>query len=275
MAKAASAIRLTGAMLTDVGSVRSHNEDSCAFSTSAPLGESASDSLMIVADGMGGHSAGEVASRLAVEVIRRAYFFSKGPAPQKLADAFYLAHRAIMAHAEAYPECEGMGTACTALAFHQNQLFLAHIGDTRAYILRNKSLTQLTNDHTLVARLVRDRLLTQEQGEQSEFSNVLTQALGTSRELQPEIWSEAMPVLERDVIVMCSDGLHRLVSSKDIADAAGSCPPRDACAELVRQACAAGGHDNVTVGVFRAERELTSSEEDQRATRRLSVPSDF
>jgi PPM family protein phosphatase len=261
-------------MLSDVGRVRSHNEDSCGFSTSRANGSEPEDSLLLVADGMGGHAAGEVASRLAVDVMRRAYFVARGPVPSVLASAVHLANQAILEYAAANMECAGMGTTCTALAVRQGLAFLAHVGDSRAYLLRSGRLTQLSNDQTLVAKLVRDGALTADEARHSEHRNVILQALGTQPRIEPEIWGEGLPLVDGDVLVLCTDGLHGLIEDPEIADLAAGLPPEEACRALIERACEAGGDDNISVGVFRVEHQ-PALRSDQRSTRPIAVPADL
>ena len=145
MVQAPAGMEIIGAMRTDTGLVRTLNEDSVVWVT--PHHEDAAHhrgSLALVADGMGGHAAGEVASALAADVIRRLYYDLDGAIPQVLANAFTAANRAILEYAAEHPECRGMGTTCTVLAFRDGKAWLAHIGDSRAYLLRNHELLQLS-----------------------------------------------------------------------------------------------------------------------------------
>src|ERR1700721_1207589 len=144
MVQASAGMEIVGAMRTDTGLVRTLNEDSVAWVTPHDDDVAANrGSLALVADGMGGHAAGEVASTLAADVIRRLYYDLDGPAPQVLATAFSAANRAILEYAAEHPECRGMGTTCTVLVFRDDKAWLAHIGDSRAYILRDRKLHQL------------------------------------------------------------------------------------------------------------------------------------
>ena len=162
MVQASAGMEIVGAMRTDTGLVRSLNEDSVAWVTPHDDDVAANrGSLALVADGMGGHAAGEVASALAADVVRRLYYDLDGPIPQVLASAFAAANRAIIDYAQEHPECRGMGTTCTVLAFRDRQAWLAHIGDSRAYLLRDRHLVQLSEDQTLVAKLVNDGAMTQ------------------------------------------------------------------------------------------------------------------
>ncbi|MCG5237815.1 protein phosphatase 2C domain-containing protein [Xanthobacter oligotrophicus] len=256
---AAPALRARGAMLTHVGRVRSSNEDSVVFVSSPE--ERSSDqwgTLALVADGMGGHAAGEVASALAAEVVRRIYCGSSLPVPETLRMAFEAANTAVIEHADAHPECRGMGTTCTAVAMVGGKLYLAHAGDSRAYLLRGDVLTQLSEDHSLNAQLVREGVMTKEEAETSPNGNVIVKALGSRAELDPAVWSEGLPLADGDRVLLCSDGLSNLVSDSEIAAVLQRLPPTDACDALVEQALAAGGYDNISVGVFAIEAPAAS-----------------
>src|SRR5277367_2408884 len=190
MVQTAAPIQIIGAMRTDPGLVRPLNEDSVAWVT--PQDEDIAKSrgsLALVADGMGGHAAGEIASALAADVVRRLYYDLDGPVPQVLSNAFTAANRAILEYAADHPDCRGMGTTCTVLAFRDARVWLAHIGDSRAYLLRDRELIQLSEDQTLVAKLVREGTMTQEEASHSPVSNVILQALGTSNNIKPIIGS--------------------------------------------------------------------------------------
>ena len=261
---------VVGAMLSDVGLVRSINEDSVTFVVPSEGQDPASrNGILLVADGMGGHSAGEVASAIAAEVVRRCFFELKGEVPDILATAFAVANKAIFDYGQEHPECAGMGTTCTALAIRSDKIWLGHVGDSRAYLLRGGELRQLSEDQTLVARMVREGTMTPEEARTSEHNNIILQALGTGLELDPEIWSDGLILSAGDTLILCTDGLHGLVDDVVIAEIVGRYSPTEACQELIRQALQAGGHDNVSVGIFRA---IAPSEPASRAahdTRRI------
>jgi serine/threonine protein phosphatase PrpC len=264
-AVAEPALRPDGAMRTDPGAVRPLNEDSVSFVT--PLAgdpAAAQGSLLLVADGMGGHAAGEVASALAAQTVRRVYYEYAGAVPQVLGAAFEAAHRAIHSWAEQNPECKGMGTTCTAIAVRDGHAWLAHVGDSRAYLVRNGFLTQLSEDQTLVAQLVREGKLSAEQAHNSPVSNVILQAVGATEGLVPAIWSEPLRLAHNDTIVLCTDGLTGVVSDNVIAERATKLPPIEACEALIEAALAAGAPDNVSVGVFRMV--VATDEPDEEAT---------
>jgi protein phosphatase len=272
MFQAPAALHIIGAMRTDVGLVRTLNEDSVVWVTPGDQDVATRrGSLALVADGMGGHAAGEVASAIAADVVREIYYDLDGPVPDVLGSAFAVAHRAILEYAEAHPECKGMGTTCTVLAFRDQQAWLGHIGDSRAYLLRDRSLTQLSRDQTLVAKLVSEGTLTQQEADQSPMHNVILQALGASPQIKPMIAAKGIKLHPGDVLILCSDGVSNMVSDDRIAEIAARLPPQEACDALIEAALAAGGHDNASLGVF----SVTDGTEARRApepTRRMKIP---
>jgi serine/threonine protein phosphatase PrpC len=272
MVQAPAGMEIIGAMRTDTGLVRSHNEDAVAWVTSHDDAAATNrGSLALVADGMGGHAAGEVASALAADVVRRLYYDLDGPIPQVLANAFAAANRAIIEYAQEHPECRGMGTTCTVLAFRDQQVWLAHIGDSRAYLLRDRHLTQLSEDQTLVAKLVSEGTITQAEADQSPMHNVILQALGTTANIKPMIGAKGLPLQSGDVLILCSDGVSNMVPDGKIAELASRLPPQEACDALIEAALAAGGHDNASLGVF----SVTAGAAPKRVeptTRRIKLP---
>jgi len=266
-------MQIIGAMRTDPGLARELNEDTVAWVT--PQDKTIADSrgsLALVADGMGGHAAGEVASALAADVIRRLYYDLEGPVPKVLTSVFAAANRAILEYAAEHPECKGMGTTCTVLAFRDRQAWLGHIGDSRAYILRDRKLVQLSEDQTLVAKLVHDGTLTQEQADRSPMHNVILQALGTSQQIRPMIGAKGLPLEFGDVLILCSDGVSGLVPDAKIAELAGRLPPQEACNALIEAALAAGGHDNASLGVFTVAEAAEPKSAPEPTTRRIKIP---
>jgi serine/threonine protein phosphatase PrpC len=265
-------MEIIGAMRTDTGLVRTLNEDSVAWVT--PHDDDAATkrgSLALVADGIGGHAAGEVASALAADVIRRLYYDLDGPIPQVLANAFAAANRAIIEYAQEHPECRGMGTTCTVLAFRDSHAWLAHIGDCRAYLLRDRHLSQLSQDQTLVAKLVSEGTITQAEADRSPMHNVILQALGTTSNIKPMIGTKGLPLQSGDILILCSDGVSNMVPDDKIAEVASRLPPQEACDALIEAALAAGGHDNASLGVF----SVTTGAARKRVeptTRRIKLP---
>lgn len=267
----ANSLRIAGAIRTDVGCVRQLNEDSVAFIASAGRSDRDYGALALIADGMGGHAAGEVASALALEVVRRVYYSLDKAPSEALRAAFDAANRAILDYAAKHPECAGMGTTCTALGLRDNFLWLAHVGDSRAYLMRDGQLTQLSDDQTLHAQLVRDGVMAPEDAGKGAGSNVILQALGTRLDVEPTIWTDGLPLRLGDIAVMCSDGLTNLVSDATIAEVVSKNPPAEACRLLIAAARRGGGHDNISVGVFLVETDSANLVADQAATKRIKI----
>lgn len=266
-------MEIVGAMRTDPGLVRERNEDAVAWIR--PQDETIANSqgsLALVADGMGGHAAGEVASALAADTIRRVYYDLNGPVPKVLAMAFSAANRAILDYTEEHPDCRGMGTTCTVLAFRDDKVWLAHVGDSRAYLLREGTLTKLSQDQTLVAKLISEGELTEEEALHSPVQNVILQALGAAQKLQPFISSKGLSLKPGDIFILCSDGVSNMVPEATIAELAGRLPPQEACDALIEAVLAAGAHDNASLGVFSVTAQVTQKNAMEAITRRIKLP---
>ena len=243
--------------VTNVGRVRTNNED--CFRIVAPL------HLFVLSDGMGGEAHGEVASALAVEtVVQHCVDGQKNAAvtlygeqrpdwsdkTKRLSSAAHLANQKIFESARDHPEQEGMGATLTAAWIDGSRLSIAHVGDSRAYLLRSGSLQQLTSDHSLVAEQVRQGILTPMEAEESAMQSVLLRALGSQPEIQ--IDAEEHLLIARDILLLCSDGLTRMVIEPEIAGTLQSEPDATRAAEkLVELANDRGGSDNITVVVVR------------------------
>jgi protein phosphatase len=242
-----SRLNVAGAMLSDRGRVRVSNEDAVVYFIGGPGDDF--DLIAAVADGMGGHAAGEVASEIAVATLRKVLKEARGEPRLALAAAFREANSAIREHALSHPETRGMGTTCTAIFVRADKLWLGHIGDSRAYLLRDGRLEQLTEDHTLRAQLIRDGAISSEDADVA--AGVLLRALGAADEVEPMLPPAALPLSAEDRVLLCSDGLHGVVTEEAIAAALLLDEPGLACEALVQAALAAGAPDNVSVGVFR------------------------
>ncbi len=242
---------LVGAMQSHPGLERPSNEDAAAYVLPDP-GDTffRSGSLVLIADGVGGHAAGEIASRLAVEIIRRTYYDMNRAVPEVLTACFRVANHAIYERSQADPSCAGMATTCTAVAVRDGLAYLAHIGDSRAYVLRDGTLRQVSQDHSVVAELVRRGTITRSEAMSSPYRSLVLRALGSAPDIKPLIWSEGLRLRLGDKIILCSDGLSDLVESERIADAAGALAPLAACRALVAAALEKGGRDNISLGVF-------------------------
>ena len=236
-------------MLTDAGCCRESNEDAARIVRVHGDDQTDRGLLAIVADGMGGHQAGEVASRTAVETVEREYSMLPGTPGEALEAAFRRAHVAILKLAKSNPDMAGMGTTCTAIAIVGQQAWAVHVGDSRLYLMREGEIYQLSEDHTQCMEMVRKGLLTMEESKRHADRNVLTHAMGTRDELVLMTWPESMLVKPRDVFMLCSDGLHDLVSDAEIGQMVRDTVPSLACRNLIRMARERGGYDNITLVV--------------------------
>ena len=241
------------ASLTDVGLQRADNEDSLLYWEPDTDQEfRRKGRLAIVADGMGGYEGGQEASRIAVETVRHLYDRDFAGDPQAaLLNAFLAAHETIQRYAFEHPQFHGMGTTCTALAIVDRQLYFAHVGDSRLYLVRGESSSRLTRDHSYVGRLVENGIVRSEDAESHPQRHILTAALGSGHEIFPQVSEQPITLEENDVLILCTDGLWGVVGDQDLGRTARTRPLSDACMKLVRMALERGGPDNVTVQLLR------------------------
>jgi PPM family protein phosphatase len=233
-------VRLRTGAASNVGRLRQRNEDSFV----------AKEPLFVVADGLGGHLGGEVASRIAVDTLT-SETEADGPEdgiPDRLREAVHRANEAVAERASNDPHLTGMGTTLTAVVAGSDSVYLAHVGDSRAYLFRDGDLRQLTEDHTLVRRMVQEGRLTPEQAEIHPQRSVLTRALGIEDDL--EVDQATVEVQAGDRLLLCSDGLTSMISDEDVRKILESNDdPQEASDALVEAANAAGGQDNITTVV--------------------------
>lgn len=260
------------ALRTDVGCRRTNNEDHIRFvAPHADDPRAARGALLVVADGMGGQAAGEVASSLAVETVFRVFYGTDAPPSEALRTAFETANAAVW-QAGQQPDTRGMGTTVTALLIEGDRGHVAHVGDSRLYRLRDGALRQITHDHSLVQEMVRKGLLAPEQAAHHEDRNILLQALGNRASVTVEVLSEPLVLLPGDVFLACSDGLHDDVSPDELAALLTQAPDVQQAADaLVSLAKERGGLDNISVGVVRLVREPRAAPP-PRPTREYSLP---
>ncbi len=247
--------RILTAALSDVGRRRSGNEDSYAVWTAAAAGGThPADRLLVVCDGMGGTAAGEVASRMAVDAILKSFTESRSDDPaEALSEAVHRANDEIWAHVETRPDLKGMGTTCTAVAIKGDEVTVAHVGDSRAYLVRGREITQLTQDHSLVAQLVARHELTAEQAKHDSRRNVVTRSVGVGAEVEVDVVTLGEPLRPGDTLLVCSDGLHGPVEDDLLARAAANGSLERAAEEMIRLANDRGGPDNITAVLARLE----------------------
>jgi protein phosphatase len=168
-----------------------------------------------------------------------------------LKSGFLAAHQRIQEQAIKYPALHGMGTTCTAIALLGNNLFYAHVGDSRLYMVRDGSISLLTRDHSYVSRLVEDGILSAEAAESHPQRHILTAALGSGPEVFPDTAPKAIGLEKNDVLLLCTDGLWGVVGEREIVKNVGASQPEQACKALVSLAKQRGGPDNITVQVLR------------------------
>lgn len=243
---------------TDIGCARSNNEDNFGFDSRY--------GIFVVCDGMGGQAAGEVASKMGVDVLLK-YFREAAPAPGNgnvlsiaprpedsnsapLARAIDLANRTIYSAGHNGGTRSGMGSTIVAALVRGHSLAIGHVGDSRIYMIRQGTIEQLTQDHSLVMEQVRMGYITREQAETSELQNVILRALGSEEAVEPDI--EELVALPGDTILMTSDGLTRHVRDKEILQIVTAAPNlKQACNALVQAAKDRGGDDNITCLLLR------------------------
>lgn len=266
---------IVASIQTDKGCVREANEDSGRYTK--PNDETIllnKGTLLIVADGMGGHASGEVASGLAIELVSRLYYQGQGDSQTVLKEAVEEANRLIYTASMKDEKLNGMGTTCTALALQQGVAFAAHVGDSRIYLWRGGQVYLMTEDHSEVMEMVRHGVITMEEARHHADKNVILRALGTSPEVEAATWEEPMPIQIGDQFLLCSDGLHDLVEDEEIGQAlAKASGPHEACEQLIALAKERGGHDNITVGILSiqpAESNI-SGVQNLRVTRELKA----
>ncbi|MEW5847865.1 MAG: Stp1/IreP family PP2C-type Ser/Thr phosphatase [Myxococcota bacterium] len=245
-------MRILGWGLTDVGMKRDHNEDS--FLIREDL------NLFVVADGMGGHAGGEMASSIAVKTIEEGVAqarpvidpavthdvaVEKSPVAKLISDCLRKACNNIFKKAQERRELQGMGTTTIGLLFHGRHAFIAHVGDSRAYLMRDGRILQLSEDHSLVNEQLRAGLITEAQAKQSRFKNIITRSVGFEEDVAVDII--AVEYKEGDCYLLCSDGLANLVRDEEILEVVSENFLRRAPELLIELANKRGGDDNVTV----------------------------
>jgi protein phosphatase len=265
---------------TDLGRTRDHNED--RFLVADLTRKAASllpdvrqhdigprGTLLVVADGMGGAAAGEVASEMATDTIYshlvKTWNDEDEVTPQRFAfrlkEAVEVANASIHAHAKAHPEVRGMGTTTTAAGVLNDHLYLTQVGDSRAYLIRGGQAHQITKDQSLMQRLVEAGELTEEEAAQSERRNIILQALGPDPKVKVDLTHQE--VRRGDILVLCSDGLTGQVKKDEIAQVVNATPDLSAaCDKLIALANERGGPDNITVVIARFDGEGLRSASD-------------
>lgn len=241
---------ITFANLTDIGRVRTENQDALGkfppdnLDISSPKGQ-----LFVVADGMGGHAGGREASKLAVETIGKTYFASNGTIVESLKEAFNEANKMIYDESLNNPQLRGMGTTCIALVLQKGSAYVAHVGDSRLYRIASRSIEQLTNDHSKVAEMVRRGIISAEEAENHPERSMLYRAMGVSPKMEFDLMN-GVQLGSDEYYLMCTDGLIGYMEAAELQEIVLSRPPDEACSLLVEHANRRGGIDNITVQII-------------------------
>ncbi len=255
---------------TDVGSVRDNNEDHLVFIRPYDAKVRASHGcLALVADGMGGHSSGEIASKMAADIIARNYFDSNHAVLNSLNRAFEKANKTIFQKADRNPALKGMGTTCTAVILLNNQIYLGHVGDSRAYLFKGDKLLQLSNDHTYVQHLLDTGKISQEESLSHPQRNVITRAMGTAPKLQADFSHHTLSFEQGDKLLICSDGLYEYINSEELKDILSAESLNESAQSLINLAKQRGGHDNISVLI--AETFSINAEQAAKQTQKIQL----
>lgn len=231
------------AMLSDIGNIRKLNEDY------VDCFENEYFKLYIIADGMGGHNAGEVASKIAVETTINMLRSLKPPddIDNALKEAIIFANSKIHNLAKASVELGGMGTTITACLVIENRMYVANVGDSRCYVVTKEGITKVTKDHSLVQQLIDEGSITEEQARKHPNKNIITRALGTNESLEVDIITMDTTGVEK--VILCTDGLSNEVTDAEMLHIIKN-NPENPCEQLVDLCKSKGGRDNVSVIVF-------------------------
>ncbi|MEN6370953.1 MAG: Stp1/IreP family PP2C-type Ser/Thr phosphatase [Armatimonadota bacterium] len=244
---------------TDLGRVRENNEDKFDFFEPEDAGLLAQKgAYYAVADGMGGHAAGQIASEMAQKTVIKSYYADPSPDVRgSLIRAVFEANSLIYDAAQMIVERSGMGTTLSAVVIRGDTAYFAQVGDSRGYLIRNGSIRQVTEDHSWVAEQVRRGAMSEEEAKYSPFRNVITRSLGNMPTVDADIYAEDLQ--QGDMIVLCSDGLSGNLSAEDIMNTVSGKSPSQAAVDLVDTANERGGSDNIT-NVVLAVRDIVYEE---------------
>jgi len=241
---------------TDTGLERKDNEDAIGYVSD----ERSGCHLIVVADGVGGAACGQVASQLAVQTIRQSFFStvdSDFSINDRLALAIAEANRLIFYRSSRDRHCRGMGSTCAALALDEQFAHIAHIGDSRVYLIRGGRIRQLTRDHSRVQRMLDDGLITEEEAANHPDRDWLDRALGQREHILPDVLNDPIRFRQDDTFIVCTDGLTNLLRDEEIFRLVQCAPASHACEALIEIANERGGNDNITVAIARIGADIT------------------
>jgi protein phosphatase len=259
-------------VVSDLGNIRTNNEDMGLFFKIADENVLREKGYMlIVADGMGGHNAGEVASRMATDIICKEYYNQSSSSVEKnLEKALSLANKTIFEKASSDQAFQGMGTTCTVLVVIEQDVHYAHVGDSRAYIQKGGAFMQITEDHTYVQQLVNSGDITAAEAAVHPKRNILTNAMGTKADLRIDTGKCKYSFEKTDRLLLCSDGLYDYLNDEELNKILADNSLKNAAGNMIAMAKERGGHDNITVVL--AERENSTEETNLKLTRDVELP---
>ncbi len=270
---------LNAVVLSDLGNIRTNNEDIGRFFRMADEDVIKQKGyLLVVADGMGGHEAGEVASRIAAETVSEYYFNSEAGLgiEKSLSKSLTAANKRIYNMSAANKMYKGMGTTCTCIALVGDSIYFGHVGDSRAYLIKsNKTIEQITTDHTYVQELVNSGEITQEEAAHHPKRNILTNAMGTKPDTMVDTGMHPAKFGEHDRILLCSDGLYEYIKDEEMVSILLNHDLHEAASIFIGEAKKRGGHDNITVVLAERNSKANSPEQgnySQKETRDFEIP---
>lgn len=238
---------------SDPGCVRPENEDKYILLEAGDKRQKAfKGNLMLICDGMGGARGGKVASSLAVEEIANTYYrHSSQNIPLALVESIKAANAKIYQHGKAHEHLEGMGTTVVAVVIKDEKAYIAHVGDSRCYHLRNHKIKLMTEDHTVVQRMVNEGMISEAEARQHPDSHILNRCVGVHPEMEVDLLMNPIAMRPGDVLLLTSDGLHGMVFEDEILQIVMSNPAQNAADKLIELARERGGPDNITVQIAR------------------------
>ena len=247
---------VVSSQLSDVGQKRKHNEDYVGFYEPHRLSDlNVHGRLYVLADGVGGATAGDVASRYAVNKIIHSYYHGQTDDDHgtRLRQAIEEANADIFSQNRGRTDHREMATTVVAAIIHGDEMIVANVGDSRAYVIHGDTIEQITEDHSLMAEMINDGVITAEQAATHPYRNVILRSVGAHETVQVDLFLRQ--IMPEDILVLCSDGLTHLVSNRELVDIAGAHPPAEATRQLVALANERGGDDNISVSITYVSRE--------------------
>jgi protein phosphatase len=246
--RSAKEVQLQAIAVTDTGIARDHNEDAVRFVRPAdPAVRRNMGCLAIVADGMGGHASGEIASTLAIDTIAEQYYTVRKNPLKALGLAARAANESIFTLASDNKKLRGMGTTCTAVALAGRELYIMHIGDSRAYLYKKGELIQLSEDHTYVQELLNSGEITALEAQNHPEGNILTKSLGTSKKRFCDLFKSEYRFEQGDKLLLCSDGLYEYFTTQQLAEFLGKQDLGDISRLLSKKVMEMGAQDNFSI----------------------------